>query len=149
MESPVPSFAKKTEAVFSPEVQVIESLDLTQVTNGGLSADQVSLYKHWRFRILFATIFGYAFFYIVRLNFSVAIPALQAQYGYSKTELGAVVSTFAVVYGIGKFLNGFLSDRSNARYFMTLGLVGSAIVNLFVGLGESILFFSICWGVSG
>lgn len=141
--------AKKTEAINSASVSIVEPIDLANHTNGGLSADQVSLYKHWRFRILFATIFGYAFFYIVRLNFSVAIPALQAEYGYSKAQLGTVVSTFAIVYGIGKFLNGFLSDRSNARYFMTAGLVGSAIVNLFVGMGESILFFCICWGISG
>ncbi len=145
----MPHLAKVQDAAISPVIAATEPFDLTTFTNGGLSNDQVSMYRHWRVRILFATIFGYAVFYLVRLNFSVVIPTLQAQYGYSKAELGMVVTTFAIVYGAGKFLNGFLSDRSNARYFMTAGLVGSAIVNLFVGFGESLLFFSICWGISG
>jgi phosphoglycerate transporter family protein len=144
----LPHLAKKIDADINPTTAAAQDTLQLSSMNGGLSAVDVSRYAHWRFRILFATMFGYATFYLVRLNFSVAIPTLQLEFGYSKTQLGMVITTFSVVYGIGKFLNGYFGDRSNARYFMTIGLVGSAIVNLFVGLGESLFFFAGCWAIN-
>jgi phosphoglycerate transporter family protein len=143
----LPHLAKNLDAAINPEEPIIDSLALPR-KNGGLSAADASIYSQWRFRILAATMFGYATFYLVRLNFSVAIPTLQAEFGYSKADLGMVITIFSVVYGVGKFLNGYFGDRSNARYFMTIGLIGSAIINLFVGFGEGLLFFGGCWAVN-
>lgn len=103
-------------------------------------------YRYWRIRIMYATIIGYAAYYLVRQNFSLAMPGIMEEFGYSKTELGFIVSIAAVVYGAGKFLNGYFSDRSNARYFMTIGLVGSAFMNLFMGgLGAGFTVFAVFW----
>lgn len=145
----MPHLARKIDA----DINRIQDSELqldnqSPVQNGGMNGADVSIYAHWRFRILFATMFGYATFYLVRLNFSVAIPTLQQQFGYTKTQLGMVITIFSIVYGVGKFMNGYFSDRSNARYFMTIGLVGSGIVNLFVGFGEGLVFFSVCWAVN-
>lgn len=129
---------------------VEQSLELVMSSeNGGMSTEEVKRFSIFRNQVLFATMFGYATFYLIRLNFSAAIPTLQLQLNYSKTQLGVVTTTFAVVYGIGKFLNGYFGDRSNARYFMTIGLVGSALINLVMGLGESIAFFCVCWAING
>ena len=76
---------------------------------------------------------GYAAFYLVRQNFTMAIPYLQSELGYSKAEIGIIISTGAILYGLGKGLSGLLGDRSNARYFMSAGLLGSAIVTFFLG----------------
>lgn len=102
-------------------------------------------YSYWRFRVLYAMIFGYAAFYLVRLNFSMAIPAMEANLGYSKTQLGAVISVWSIVYGVGKFMNGYFSDRSNARYFMSIGLMGAALTSLIMGWSTSLWAFTLIW----
>ena len=76
---------------------------------------------------------GYAGYYLLRKNFSMAIPDLQEQ-GFSKTDLGVAASAINIAYGISKFVMGTVSDRSNARVFLTLGLVLSAITMLMMGL---------------
>lgn len=102
-------------------------------------------YSYWQLRILYSMAFGYAAFYLVRQNFSMAIPAISADLGYSKTQLGFVITIWSIIYGVGKFLNGYFSDRSNARYFMSLGLLGGALTSLVMGWGSGIAFFSVIW----
>jgi phosphoglycerate transporter family protein len=102
-------------------------------------------YKYWQIRILYSMAFGYATFYLVRQNFSMAIPAISADLGYSKTQLGLIITIWSIIYGVGKFLNGYFSDRSNARYFMSLGLLGSALTSLVMGWGTSLYFFGAIW----
>ena len=107
--------------------------------------EERKVFNAWRLRILFAAVFGYAAYYILRQNYSFAIPALSAEFGYTKAELGMVSSAFFVVYGVGKFVNGYFSDRSDARYFMSIGLLLSAIVSFFMGFSESIWIFGGLW----
>ncbi len=45
-------------------------------------------YRLWRRRILFSTIVGYAMFYFVRKNLSVAMPGLGEDLGIDKADLG-------------------------------------------------------------
>ena len=71
------------------------------------------------------------FFHIVRKNFSMAIPEL-AQFGFEKGELSIVLSMNAVAYALSKFLMGSVSDRSNARVFLPLGLVLAAVSMMFM-----------------
>lgn len=103
-------------------------------------------YRAWRVRIMYSIMIGYAAFYLVRMNFPMTFPALQAEFGYSKTDLGKIITLFSIIYGIGKFVNGYISDRSNARYFMTIGLFCSAAISLFMGFGSGFIFFGILWG---
>jgi len=75
---------------------------------------------------------GYAGYYLLRKNFSLAMPYLVEQ-GYSRGELGVALSAVAIAYGLSKFLMGLVSDRSNPRYFLPFGLVMSALVMLLFG----------------
>lgn len=106
------------------------------------------IYSYWQLRILYSMAFGYAAFYLVRQNFSMAIPAISADLGYSKTQLGFVITIWSIIYGVGKFVNGYFSDRSNARYFMTLGLLGGALTSLVMGWGNGIAFFTVVWAIN-
>ena len=106
-------------------------------------------YRAWRTRILYAAIIGYAAYYLLRQNFSMAIPGIMDDLGYTKIELGWVVTIWSAVYGIGKFINGYFSDRSNARVFMTTGLVLSAIVCLLMGFVDSLWAIGILWAFNG
>ncbi len=113
--------------------------------------DQPSItkdYRYWRTRVMYSTIIGYATFYLVRLNFPIAIPAIGHEFGYSKTQLGIIITVFSIIYGCGKFINGYLSDRSNAKHFITTGLVVSAIANVFMGFSTGLLFFGVFWAIN-
>ncbi|NEM99379.1 glycerol-3-phosphate transporter [Pontibacter burrus] len=90
-------------------------------------------YKRLRLQVFLGIFIGYAGYYLVRKNFSLVMPDLIAQ-GYSKADLGFALSGVSIAYGLSKFLMGNVSDRSNARNFLTIGLVLSAITMIFMGL---------------
>jgi MFS transporter, OPA family, glycerol-3-phosphate transporter len=89
-------------------------------------------YKKLRLRVFLGIFIGYAGFYLLRKNFSLAMPYLEQQ-GFSKTELGLILAALPLAYGLSKFVMATISDRSNPRYFMAAGLVLSALVNIFYG----------------
>jgi MFS transporter, OPA family, glycerol-3-phosphate transporter len=90
-------------------------------------------YKKLRMQVFLGIFIGYAGYYLLRKNFSLVMPDLQKQ-GYSKTDLGVALSAVSIAYGISKFLMGTVSDRSNARVFLSLGLVLSALTMITMGL---------------
>ncbi|WP_316816313.1 glycerol-3-phosphate transporter [Pedobacter nyackensis] len=90
-------------------------------------------YKKQRIKVFLGIFLGYAGYYLVRKNFSLAMPDLIDQ-GYSKAQLGFALSGVSIAYGLSKFLMGNVSDRSNARNFLTVGLVLSAFTMIFMGM---------------
>ncbi len=106
-------------------------------------------YRYWRKRIMYTTIVGYALFYFVRKNLSVAMPAIEADLGISKVDLGLFLTMHGLLYGVSKFLNGFLGDQTNPRYFMAFGLFMSALMSVFFGLSSGALAFGIIWLLNG
>ena len=65
-------------------------------------------FKYWQTRTIIATMIGYALFYFVRKNLSIAMPAMQADLGITKTELGLFLTLHGLIYGLSKFINGFI-----------------------------------------
>lgn len=55
-----------------------------------------------------------------------------APFGFGKDELGVVLSMNAIAYGFSKFIMASISDRSNARTFLPLGLLLAAVSMLFM-----------------
>ncbi len=94
-------------------------------------------YKKLRLQVFLGIFIGYAGYYLVRKNFTLAMPYLQ-ELGFDKGDLGVALSANAIAYGLSKFLMGGVSDRSSARKFLPLGLVLSALVTLFLGTGAGI-----------
>lgn len=90
-------------------------------------------YKKQRIKVFLGIFLGYAGYYLVRKNFSLAMPDLIDQ-GYTKAQLGFALSGVSIAYGLSKFLMGNVSDRSNARNFLTAGLVLSAFTMIFMGI---------------
>ena len=88
-------------------------------------------YKKMRMQVFAGAFIGYAAFYLVRKNFSMAIPFLD-KFGSDKGELGTVLAMNAIAYALSKFLMGSVSDRSNARKFLPLGLILSALAMAFM-----------------
>ncbi len=106
-------------------------------------------YRSWQRRVLIASIIGYAMFYFVRKNLSVAMPVMGKDLGISKTDLGLFLTLHGLLYGLSKFGNGFLGDHCNARTFMAFGLVLSAIVNVFFGLSSAVITLGLLWMLNG
>jgi OPA family glycerol-3-phosphate transporter-like MFS transporter len=92
-----------------------------------------AVYKKLRLQVFIGIFIGYAGYYLVRKNFSMAMPDL-IQRGYSKGQLGIALSGVSIAYGLSKFLMGNVSDRSNARIFLSLGLVLSACCMIIMGV---------------
>jgi len=84
-------------------------------------------YKSLRCQLFLGIFVGYAGYYLVRKNFSLAMPYLIEQ-GYNRGDLGVALAAVSIAYGLSKFLMGSVSARSNPRYFLTAGLVMSAVV---------------------
>lgn len=106
-------------------------------------------FKYWQTRVIITTMIGYAMFYFVRKNLSIAMPAMQADLGITKAELGIFLTLHGLVYGVSKFANGFIGDRVNARYFMVTGLVLAAFCNIAFGFSSAVLMFGIVWILNG
>ncbi|AEB55099.1 MULTISPECIES: MFS transporter [Chlamydia] len=106
-------------------------------------------YKYWRIRIFYSMFIGYVFYYFTRKSFTFAMPTLMTDLGFDKAQLGIIGSTLYISYGISKFVSGVISDQSNPRYFMALGLIVTGFTNIFFGMSSSILLFALWWGLNG
>jgi MFS transporter, OPA family, sugar phosphate sensor protein UhpC len=106
-------------------------------------------YKYWRYRILYSMFVGYALFYFTRKSFTFAMPGMIEDLHLDKAQLGLLGSIFYITYGVSKFASGIISDRSNPRYFMAIGLMLTGVCNLLFGLSSSLLVFALFWGMNG
>ena len=94
----------------------------------------IKKYNYWQWRTLIILMIGYALFYFVRKNFSITMPALESELGISKAKLGLFLTLNGVIYGLSRFVNGFLADRVSRKKMMAAGLLLSAVVNILIGL---------------
>ena len=106
-----------------------------------MTSEQTKRFKYWQMRTIIATMVGYALFYFVRKNFSLAMPGLEADLGISKTSLGIFLTLNGLIYGFSRFANGILADRMNARWYMAVGLALCALANFAFGFGEDVSYW--------
>ncbi|MDR3624019.1 MAG: phosphoglycerate transporter protein PgtP [Chlamydiales bacterium] len=106
-------------------------------------------YKYWRLRIFYTMYIGYAFYYFTRKSYTFAMPALMENLGFDESQLGFLGTVLAITYGVSKFTSGILSDKSNPRFFMGIGLILTGVMNLFFGMSSSLFFFALFWGLNG
>lgn len=106
-------------------------------------------YRRYRFQVMLTVFFGYAGYYLVRKNFSLAKPYLIREYGFTTGDVGLIAAGLSVAYGVSKFVMGNVSDRSNPRYFMALGLILSGLVNLLFSSAHSVWIMAVLWLLNG
>ncbi|MDR3241634.1 MAG: MFS transporter [Lactobacillaceae bacterium] len=90
-------------------------------------------YKWHQAGVLFSAVVGYIGYYIIRLIFTTEQTDIMKNYHFSTADIGLVLACFGVGYGISKLFMGALSDKSNPRYYLAAGLMGSAILNIILG----------------
>jgi MFS transporter, OPA family, glycerol-3-phosphate transporter len=102
-------------------------------------ADLDRLYRQNRRRVFAGIFAGYAAYYLVRNNLALAIPDILRDYPqYSKAQLGTALTGLSIAYGTSKFLMGSVSDRSNPKYFLPLGLLLSCAIMFTSGTVKAI-----------
>jgi OPA family glycerol-3-phosphate transporter-like MFS transporter len=106
-------------------------------------------YPRFRWQILESTFIGYATFYLVRNNLPVISLEMSRSLHYSTDQVGNLLALTAISYGIGKFVMGSWSDRSNPRYFMPLGLLLTAICNFAFGAVSNYPMHLALWTLNG
>jgi sugar phosphate permease len=114
------------------------------------------LFGSWQIKMLLIAWVTYASFYLLRVNFSVAIPKIIDEYGFSKTEVGIVATSLLLAYAVGQFINGQLGDKFKARRMITLGLITSVLLNILFGFSgiffigiAFIWIMAIIWALNG
>jgi MFS transporter, OPA family, glycerol-3-phosphate transporter len=86
-------------------------------------------YRRLRWQVFAGIYFGYAGYYLVRNNLALAIPDILKEHAeYTKAGLGSALTGLSIAYGLSKFLMGSVSDRSNPKYFLPLGLLLSSAI---------------------
>ena len=107
------------------------------------------LLTKWRTRILGTLWLTYAVMYIGRVNMAIALPFIEQEFGWNTVTLGLISGSFFWVYALGQLVNGTLGDHFPARYFVFVGLVGTALMNLGFGLSQSFAAMVVFWGLNG
>lgn len=112
-------------------------------------AEVKRLYPRFRWSILESTFIGYAMFYLVRNNLSTVTKEIEGALHYNHDMVGNILAVTAISYGLGKFLMGALSDRSNPRIFMPVGLILTAVVNFIFGGVQNYWLHLLLWSING
>lgn len=107
------------------------------------------LYKKHRLGIMLAITFGYGIGYTCRLGLSVAKKPLIDSGLFTANDLGKIGSTLLCAYAVGKLVNGFVSDHANVKRFLTVGILGSALINLVMGWSPLLWVWVVLWGLNG
>ncbi|ENG1399684.1 MFS transporter, partial [Escherichia coli] len=107
------------------------------------------LYPVLRYRVFISIFLGYMGYYFVRNTTSVLSGVLHM----SATEIGIISCAGFLSYGISKFVSGLISDRSNSKVFLSLGLFLSGLVNFLIGyipgIITSVTLFSTMYLLNG
>jgi len=77
---------------------------------------------------------SYALYYFGKVNLGIVVPVLLVAFSdLSLYNVGLVSSSFFAAYAIGQFLHGHISEKYNPFIYISIGLIGSAIINFILG----------------
>lgn len=82
----------------------------------------------------------YSSMYMARYNLSFANKGLSDNYGWDKTQIGAIITAALSIYGFSAIFNGPIADKIGGRKGMLIGAIGTAVFNLIFGLGAYLGF---------
>ncbi len=75
----------------------------------------------------------YAAMYMARYNFAFANKDLSDAFGFSKTQIGSIITFSTLIYGLSAIFNGPLADKYGGRRAMLVGTVGAIVFNFAFG----------------
>src|SRR5437773_5316138 len=78
----------------------------------------------------------YTSFYMCRYNFSIANKAISEEFGFTRAQIGTIITTALFAYACGQILNGLLTDRIGGKRAMLIGAAGTVTMNLLFGIAS-------------
>ena len=84
----------------------------------------------------------YTSFYMCRYNLPLASSAISGQFGFSKAQIGSIITTALLAYACGQIVNGLLADRLGGRRAMLIGAAGTIVMNVVFGIAS---FWGLLW----
>ncbi len=106
-------------------------------------------YTPYQSKILFFCFIAYICAYMMRLNFSVANPALCEAMNLTTDKTGTIASAFLISYAIGQLISGRLGDLIPTKIMLTVGLTVSVASNIVMGLCSSYYLMIVVWLING
>lgn len=96
----------------------------------------------------------YGAFYFCRTNISVAVSSLKAPLekgglGLAAVEVGWILGSLKVAYGVGQLFNGQLAEFISPRKLLAVGMLCSAALNVLFGLSAGFYVLLFVWGLNG
>ena len=75
----------------------------------------------------------YTTFYMCRYNLSIANKSISQEFGFTRTEMGYIITTALFAYACGQIINGLLTDRLGGKRAMLIGATGTVVMNVVFG----------------
>lgn len=75
----------------------------------------------------------YTCFYMCRYNLSMANKPLSQEFGFSRAQVGTIITTALLAYACGQIINGLLADRIGGKRAMLIGAAGTILMNILFG----------------
>jgi MFS transporter, OPA family, glycerol-3-phosphate transporter len=75
----------------------------------------------------------YTSFYMCRYNFSIANKSISEEFGFSRAQMGYIITTALFAYACGQIINGLLTDRIGGKRAMLIGAAGTVTMNILFG----------------
>ncbi len=107
------------------------------------------IYRKKRFSLMMSITLGYAFYYTCRLGLSIVKKPLIDGNIFTPEDLGVIGSATFYGYAFGKLINGFLTDHTNIKRFLPVGLLVSAMINIIMGFSPYLWLWIVLWGLNG
>jgi len=107
-----------------------------------------STYTFWRISIFASIYVLYFVSYLCRKNLSPSMSPMSKELGISSTTLGILISIGYVTYGIGKFVNGMLADKSSVRKLLPFTIIAASIAGAGVAISPSLIAGKHIFGIS-
>lgn len=103
----------------------------------------------WRWRILIATYFGYAGYYLTRKVFGIAKTTIAADFGWELGSTAHIWTAFLVAYMLGQFINSWIGRQYGPRVLLIGGLGLSIVCNIVLGFSNSFGTFLVFMAFNG
>lgn len=100
-------------------------------------------------QLFWCLFFVYTINIIGKTSFSAATVALIDEAVLTKTQAGLISGVFWLLYAVGQFAGGFVTNKLSCYTMINITIVGSAVSNLLMAFTEEYMLMLIAWSFGG
>lgn len=84
----------------------------------------------------------YTSFYMCRYNLSLANTSISEELGFTRADMGKIITTALLAYACGQVINGLICDKIGGKRSMLIGAAGTIVMNVLFGVAS---FWGLLW----